>query len=74
VGYRGYKCNWWDCTQAVIDSTKKVFDSFINEWTNWAHYKAIVMPHYHYIWLGFQVNPANNTIYTVIHYAEEIVE
>lgn len=74
VWYRYYKCNWWDCTQKLIDSTKKVFDSFIKEWKNWAHYKAIIMPHFKYIWLWFQVNPNTNMVYVVVHYAEDIVE
>ena len=74
VWYRYYKCNNWDCTQKLIESTKKVFDSFINEWSNWAHYKAIIMPHFKRIWIWFQVNQNTNMVYVVIHYAEEIVE
>ena len=74
VWYRYYKCTNWDCTQKLIDSTKKIFDSFINEWKNWSHYKAIIMPHFKRIWIGFYVNPKNNMVYVVIHYAEEIVE
>lgn len=74
VWYRYYKCNNWDCTQKLIESTKKVFDSFINEWSNGAHYKAIMMPHFKRIWIGFQVNQNTNMVYVVIHYAEEVVQ
>jgi len=74
VWYRRYTCSAWDCTQALIDATKKVFDSFASEWANWAHYKAIVMPHYNYMWIGFQFDPNTKYVYTVIHYAEKIVE
>lgn len=74
VWYRYYKCNNWDCTQKLIESTKKIFDSFINEWSNWAHYKAIMMPHFKRIWISFQVNQNTNMVYVVIHYAEEVVQ
>ena len=74
VGYRVYRCSWWDCTQNLIDVMKKIFDSFANEWENWAHYKAIAMPHYHNMWIGFQIDPKTNYVFMVIHYAEKIVE
>ena len=73
VGYRGYKCSWWDCTQTLIDVTKKIFDWYLKEWENGAHYKAIIMPHFNYIWIGFQVDPSTNYVYVVIHYAEKLI-
>ena len=74
VWYRYYKCNNWDCTDKLIESAKKVFDSFIKEWEKGTHYKAIVMPHFSRIWIWFWLNPSTNMVYVVFHYAEEVVE
>jgi len=74
VGYRYYKCSNWDCTQKLLESAKKVFDSFIKEWENWTHYKAIVMPHFKQLWIWFGLNPNTNMVYVVFHYAEDVVE
>lgn len=74
IGYRNYRCSAWDCTQNVIDVTKKVFNAFLAEGENWSHYRSIMMPHFKSIGLGFQHDPQTNYLYVVIHYAGDIVE
>lgn len=73
VGYRIYNCNQSDCTQKLIEATKKVFDWFVSEWKNGAHYKAIVMPHFKQIWVGFAYDSSSKMVYTVIHYAWDLL-
>ena len=72
--YRGYSCSGADCTSTMIDSTKKSFDAFVKEWPGGVHYKAIVMPHFKYIGVGFAVNSKTKTVYTTIHYGTDILE
>ena len=74
MGYRGYSCSGADCTSAMIDSTKKSFDAFVKEGPGGVHYKAIVMPHFKYIGVGFAVNSKTKTVYTTIHYGTDILE
>ena len=56
--YRGYSCS----------------DAFVKEWPGGVHYKAIVMPHFKYIGVGFAVNSKTKTVYTTIHYGTDILE
>ena len=72
--YRGYSCSGADCTSTMIDSTKKSFDAFVKEWPGGVHYKAIVMPHFKYVGVGFAVNSKTKTVYTTIHYGTDILE
>ena len=73
VGYRSFNCTSNDCTEAFITATKRVFDTFASEGKNGPHYKAIVMPHFNQMGLGFQLDEAKKTIYVVIHYAGDIL-
>ncbi len=74
VGYRSFNCASNDCTEAFITATKRVFDTFASEGKNGPHYKAIVMPHFKQMGLGFQLDEAKKTIYVVIHYAGDLLE
>ena len=74
IGYRLYRCTTWDCTQELINSTKKIFDTFVSEGKWGVHYKAMVMPHFKQIGLGFQFDPEKKYVYTVIHYAEKVLD
>lgn len=74
IGYRSYRCSSNDCTQALIDATKKTFNGFVAEGKNGPHYKALVMPHFKQMGIGFQFEPEKKYIYTVIHYAGDILE
>lgn len=74
MGYRGYRCESSDCSSSLLDSTKKTFDAFMKEGVKWAHYKAIMMPHYTQMGVGFAFDSDKKMIYTTIHYAAELVE
>lgn len=74
MGYRGYSCNQADCTQALLNATKKSFDAFMKEGINGAHYKAIMMPHYTQMGVGFAVDSQKKIVYTTIHYSTELVD
>ncbi len=73
VGYRSFSCASSDCTEALITATKRIFDTFAAEGKNGAHYKAIMMPHFTQLGLGFQLDSAKKTIYVVIHYAGDLL-
>lgn len=74
MGYRWYACKSGDCTDALLTATKKSFDAFMKEGANGAHYKAIMMPHYTQMGIGFAHNPQNGMVYTTIHYGVDLVE
>lgn len=74
IGYRSYRCTAGDCTQELINSTRKIFDAFVSEGKWGVHYKALVMPHFRQMGLGFQFDPEKKYVYTVIHYAEKVLE
>lgn len=74
IGYRSYRCTTGDCTQEFITATKKIFDAFVAEGSWGVHYRALVMPHFTQMGVGFQFEPQKKQVYTVIHYAEKIVE
>ncbi|MDO4713303.1 MAG: CAP domain-containing protein [bacterium] len=73
MGYRGYRCSSADCSSAMIEVTKKTFDAFMREGANGAHYKAIMMPHYTQMGVGFAIDQQKNMVYTTIHYAADII-
>ena len=72
IGYRTYRCSSQDCTQELIDATKKIFDGFAAEWEGGPHYRALMMPHFTQMGLGFEFDPVKKYVYTVIHYGTEI--
>lgn len=72
IGYRAYQCRAGDCTQALLDASQKVFSMFEAEGEKGAHYKALVMPHFQQIGVGFQFEPERKQLYIVIHYAGEL--
>lgn len=72
IGYRYFKCTSGDCTDKAIKATRKIFDSYLKEGVNGVHYRAIVMPHFTQMGVGFAVNPQNNMIYATIHYGVEL--
>lgn len=74
VGYRTFRCFTSDCTESLITTTKTIFDTFAAEGKNGPHYKAMMMPHFKQIGLGFQQDEAKKTIYVVIHYAGDLLE
>lgn len=73
VGYRSLNCASNDCTDALIRATKRIFETFAAEGKGGAHYKAIMMPHFTYVGLGFQLDSAKKTVYVVIHYAGDLL-
>ena len=72
IGYRTYRCSSQDCTQELIDATKKIFDAFAAEWEGGPHYRALMMPNFTQMGLGFEFDPVKKYVYTVIHYGTEI--
>lgn len=72
IGYRYFKCSSGDCTDKALQATKKIFDGYIKEGANGVHYRAIVMPHFTQMGVGFAVNPENNMIYATIHYSVDL--
>lgn len=74
IGYRYYKCSNGDCTQKLIDSTRKIFNAYLKEWNNWVHYRAIVMPQFTQMGIGMEVDPTTNMVYTTIHYGVDLVK
>ena len=76
IGYGVVKCpKEGDCTDALITATKSTWKFFMSEkWKQYApHYKAIVMPEFHLMGVGVELDKSSKRYYITVHYATEIV-
>lgn len=70
IGYGGYSCNKDDCTDALIEATKKTFRFFMSEAKkNGPHYKMIVSWDYSTVGIGISQTKASrwNAYVLVMH-------
>ena len=75
VGQWYLACSEGDCTDSALESLRNTFEYFVWEKGKSydAHYKTLVQPYFKIMWFGIAIDEDNNTIYSTMHYATEIV-
>ncbi len=74
IGYGTYRCSDSDCTQELIDSSKFIFDAYMEEkgtpYTG--HYDSVMNKYFNEIGLGYAIDTEKEVMYLTVHYATEL--